>query len=221
MAQSIELKLNHKTLHISVPEGVTADPKLLDGGHPLYYILKTPNATVTYLNEVAKLHHGKMYDNVLEFCGGIGLIPLTLFGQWDQWSTVELDPSCETAYQCGDVEFCLGDMYDPKWDLSGRDLIFMDFPSNTLPKMWREEKRRALLNRVAEAKPRYWHITDVAYYWIHLANHWPIYQEVFGVKPTRQNYHELFDKYMRDNFGYKVIKWTVGGGAQYFLMEAM
>lgn len=231
MTNTIELKLNHKTLHIAVPEGVVADPKLLDGGHPLYYIVKTPNATVTYLNKVAELYKGIIdkefaLSRVLEYCGGIGLIPMVLKEviNWREWATIELDPSCEKAYQCPGVNFILGSMYDPKnypIEKDKLDLVFMDFPSNTLPKMWRDEPRAELLDAVCKAKPRYWHITDVGYYWIHLANHWPIYIERFGVKPTRENYHQLFDRFMRDNYGYTVIKWTVGGGAQYFLMESV
>lgn len=76
-----------------------------------------------------------------------------------------------------------------------------------------------LLNDIATYGPKYWEITDVGYYWIHLANHWPIYEKQFGVKPTRENYHHLFDQFMRDHYGYTVVKWTVGGGAQYFLLE--
>ena len=85
--------------------------------------------------------------------------------------------------------------------------------------MWREKDRICLLRRIADTKPRYWEITDVGYYWIHLANHWPLYEKQFGEKPTRDNYHLLFDQFMRDNYGYRVVKWTVGGGAQYFLLE--
>jgi len=221
---NIELKLKDSTLQIPLPEGVAPDPKLLDGGHPLYYLLKQPGATANYLNQVCDLLRDVPKKlEVLEFCGGIGLIPAALKPviEWDTWETIELDPSCEKAYLLPEVKFMLGDMYDPKWDFTGIDLVFMDFPSNTLPKMWREPKRAKLLRRVADAKPRYWEITDVGYYWIHLANHWPIYEKWFGVKPTRENYHQLFDGYMRETYGYKVVNWTVGGGAQYFLMEAV
>lgn len=221
---NIELKLKDSTLQIPLPEGVAPDPKLLDGGHPLYYLLKQPGATTNYLNQVCDLLRDVPKGlKVIEFCGGIGLIPAALKPviEWDKWATIELDPSCEKAYLLPEVNFYLGDMYDPKWNLANYDMVFMDFPSNTLPKMWREGKRADLLLRVAEAKPRYWEITDVGYYWIHLANHWPIYEKRFGVKPTRENYHQLFDGYMRETYGYKVINWTVGGGAQYFLMEAV
>lgn len=221
---NIELKLKDSTLQIPLPEGVAPDPKLLDGGHPLYYLMKQPGATTNYLNQVCDLlRHVPKGLNVLEFCGGIGLIPAALRPviQWNNWTTVEMDPACQKAYICDGVTFELNDMYAIRHIPEGTDLVFMDFPSNTIPKMWREQNRAQLLEMVAEYRPRYWEITDVGYYWIHLANHWPIYEKRFGVKPTRENYHVLFDQFMRDHHGYKVINWTVGGGAQYFLMEAV
>lgn len=217
----IELKLNHKTLHISIPETFTGDIKLLNGGHPLKFVQSTKGATIKYLNCVAELMTGLPKGmRVQEFCGGIGLFPLTL---WDilepsSWEGVELDPECAKFYQCPQAKFVQGDMYDESIVYS-KDLIMIDNPTNTLPKMWREPQRAAFYKRVFASNPRYVEITDVGYWWIHLANHWPIYQERFGVQVTRQNYHELFDRFCRDNYGYTVIKWTVGGGAQYFLLE--
>lgn len=223
------LTLKHRTIELDLTNAPAADPKLLDNGHPLRYVLKTKNATEVYLNALADLYTGLPEKlNVLEFCGGIGLVAEAT---WDKffpstWDSVELDPACEPVWQSPRAEFKLGSMYDPEWVEGwnapwGSTLVMIDFPSNTLPKMWREPERAALLKRIADKRPRYWEITDVGYYWIHLANHWPIYEKQFGVKPTRDNYHELFDRYMRDTYGYKVIKWTVGGGAQYFLMEAV
>jgi hypothetical protein len=209
-------------LTLTLPEGVSADPKLLDGGHPLFYCFKNPHQTENYLNKVTELLENLPKGmRVLELCGGIGLVA-TCVGERilpKSWSSVELDASCEPLYLENPWgEFILADMYDIR-DYSKYELVVCEFSNNTLPKMWREDKRAQLLESIAEAKPRYWYIADVGYYWIHLANHWPIYEKKFGVKPTRQNYHELFDKFMRDHHGYKVIKWTVGGGAQYFLME--
>lgn len=228
------LQLNHRTIELDLSNAPAADPKLLDNGHPLRYVLKTKNATEVYLNALADLY-GELppYLHVLEFCGGIGLVAEATWDKFhpDFWISVELDPACAPVWQSKRAQLVLGDMYDyehiRKWALPGYEqvwgstLVMIDFPSNTLPKMWREPARRMLLENIAEKRPRYWEITDVGYYWIHLANHWPIYQERFGVKPTRENYHELFDRYMRETYGYKVIKWRVGGGAQYFLMEAV
>lgn len=229
------LTLKHRTIELDLTNAPAADPKLLDNGHPLRYVLKTKNATEVYLNALADLYDGLHFDpfkyeglNVLEFCGGIGLVAEATWDRFNPstWDSIELDPACEPVWQSKRANFHLGSMYEPDW-FAGWDydpentLVMIDFPSNTLPKMWREEERKKLLQRVADLKPRYWEITDVGYYWIHLANHWPIYEKQFGVKPTRDNYHELFDRYMRETYGYKVIKWRVGGGAQYFLMEAV
>lgn len=227
------LTLKHRTIELDLTNAPAADPKLLDNGHPLRYVAKTKGATETYLNALAELYTGLPPGlEVLEFCGGIGLVAEATWDVFNpiMWKSVELDPACEPVWQSNRADFVLGSMYDPAWVYSwadgeekvwGRTLVMIDFPSNTLPKMWREPERADLLKRIAENKPRYWEITDVGYYWIHLANHWPIYEKQFGVKPTRENYHELFDRFMRETYGYKVIKWTVGGGAQYFLMEAV
>lgn len=223
------LQLNHRTIELDLSNAPAADPKLLDNGHPLRYVLKTKNATEVYLNALADLYSELPPGlSVLEFCGGIGLVAEATWDKFNphEWYSVELDPACEPVWQSKRAQFQLGSMYDSDWIANwvptwSDTLIMIDFPSNTLPKMWREPERKTLLENIAEFRPRYWEITDVGYYWIHLANHWPIYQERFGVKPTRENYHELFDRYARETWGYKVIKWRVGGGAQYFLMEAV
>ena len=223
MIENIELQLDHIKLSINVDSGATANPALLNPGHPLHYVRKMKASTIVYLNKVCELYRDVgTLKKVVEYCGGIGLIPIALkpLIHWESWRTVELDPACEPCYQCPEADFILGSMYNPfLYPETGLDLVIMDHPTNTLPKMWREPDRVKLLKATADAKPRYWHITDVGYYWIHLANHWPIYQERFGVQVTRMNYHELFDRFMRENYGYKVVKWTVGGGAQYFLLE--
>lgn len=220
---TVELTLKHKTLKIDIPQGVVADPALLDGGHPLYYAIKNRRQTENYLNQVYDLLKDlPKHMDILEFCGGIGLVARSL---WDRlepasWTAIELDAACEPLFGPKEAKFVLKDMYDPTIQPM-HDLVICEFSNNTIPKMWREPKRVDLLRRIAATKPRFWYIADVGYYWIHLANHWPLYQVVFGVKPTRENYHELFNRFMIENHGYKVTNWTVGGGAQYFLLEAV
>lgn len=234
----MELKLNHMTLTLDLPAGVAADPKLLDGGHPLHYVLKMRKQTETYLNKVHELLEDLPPVDVLEFCAGIGLVHASnpqlrndrgVNTDIRYWAGVELDPNCEPLAKviAPLMDFHLGDMYDPEftreWEYEpSESLVICEFPTNTLPKLWREPKRKEMMERITlDIRPRYLYIADVGYYWIHLANHWPIYQERFGVKPTRENYHELFDRYARETWGYKVVKWTVGGGAQYFLLESV
>lgn len=223
-------------IDIELPEGAQADPKLLDGGHPLHYVVKMKKQTENYLNKVHELLADLPPMHVLEFCAGIGLVYrsnpqlqyLAARGFHDHhWRGVELDANCEPLVEqiAPYMDWFHGDMYDPKWtdnwDQFGKDtLVICEFPTNTLPKLWREPKRKNMMERIAFGiRPRYLYIADVGYYWIHLANHWPIYQERFGVKPTRENYHELFDRYARETWRYRVVKHTVGGGAQYFLLE--
>ena len=226
----MELKLDHMTLKLDLPPGVAADPKLLDGGHPLYYVAKRPKQTIEYLNRVHELLADVPPSFVLEFCAGIGLVHRSNPQIWSTtpvtWSGVELDQNCEALAKviAPNMDFYLGDMYDrdftDNWDAHVNDLVICEFPTNTLPKLWREPERADLMKRITQdIRPRYLYIADVGYYWIHLANHWPLYHKRFGVTPTRENYHTLFSIYARDTWGYDVTKWTVGGGAQYFLLE--
>lgn len=215
------LTIRGKEFTVHIPESAHAENGAVLGGHPLYYVMHQPKATANYLEKLSSLFEGlEPGANVFEFCGGIGLVPMAC---WDvlnphSWVSVDIDPSCAENYQCSKATPTVGDMYTAPIPES-TDIIVCDFPNNTLPKMWREPKRMGLLRRIADFGPKFWEITDVGYYWIHLANHWPIYERQFGVKPTRENYHLLFDQFMRDNYGYTVINWTVGGGAQYFLLE--
>lgn len=231
----ITLNLNHMKIDIELPEGAQADPKLLDGGHPLHYVVKMKKQTENYLNRVHELLADLPPMDVLEFCAGIGLVNRSnpqlqhkvMSGYGDRyWLGVELDANCAPLAEtiAPRMDWKLGDMYDPAWTYEWghrpESLVICEFPTNTLPKLWREPKRADLMNRITKhIRPRYLYIADVGYYWIHLANHWPIYQERFGVKPTRDNYHELFDRYARETWRYRVVKHTVGGGAQYFLLE--
>jgi len=227
------LTLNHMSLEVPIPASVAADPKLLDGGHPLYYVLKRPHQTETYLNQVHELLKDLPPCDVLEFCAGIGLVCASNSHLLDMnepvWDGVELDPNCEPLAEliAPGMDFHLGDMYNRRWtdewkgrSTPGDKLVICEFSSNTLPKLWREPKRADMMWRIVQdICPEYLYIADVGYYWIHLANHWPLYEKRFGVKPTRENYHVLFDQFTRDTWGYSVTKWTVGGGAQYFLLE--
>lgn len=216
----VQLSLAHKTLDINWPDELIADAKLLDESHPYYLLTKTKAKTQVYLNKYRELLSDLPQGmRVQEFCGGIGLVGLAV---WDvlnpvSWESIELDPGCIAAHCCPQIKTILGDIYDPTIKVTG-ELVTMDFPNNTLPKMWREPGRNELLHRIADAKPKFWEITDVAYYWIHLPNHWPHYERRFGVKPTKLNYHELFDRYMREEFGYKVFRHRTTNGAQLYLM---
>jgi hypothetical protein len=183
-----------------------------------------PRQTEDYLNCVIRLLMDLPTNmKVMELCGGIGLIASVLSHSLRplSWTCVELDKSCEVAFlKDSGAEFILGDMYDQR-SYAGYDLVICEFPTNTLPKMWREPKRAKLLSSIANDRPKYWYIADVGSYWCHLENHRPAYMEYFHDKPTKNNYHEYFDKYMMEQFNYRMIRHQRGGGASYFLMERM
>lgn len=224
MKTSVTLKLKYQDLTLTLPEGLAADPKLLDGGHPLYYCFKNPHQTENYLNCVTELLEELPQGlSVLELCGGIGLVARCVAPiiKPVHWHAVELDPACETIFlPTPGVEFILGDMYEPA-DYSSYGLVVCEFSDNTLPKMWRDKRKKQLLDHIVDGKPRFIYIADVGSYWCHLENHTKAYKEWFPDKPTPQNYHEYFAKYMKDVYGYTMIKHRRGGGASYFLMEKM
>jgi len=216
---NVSLELAHTTLHLKWPDNFVADRKVYPVSHPLNYVINYKNSTCDYLSKISSVLIGLPRDlNVVEYCGGIGLVSLAVKDALRpaSWRCIDLDPTCGPMFMNPDATFEVGNMFDA--NPIGADMVVLDAPTNTLPKMWREPKRAAMLRRIADAKPRFWEITDVAHYWIHLANHWPIYQERFGCKPTRDNYPMLFDRFMRETYGYTVIKHAVGGGAAYFLM---
>lgn len=226
------LKLNHMDLIVDLGDAV-ADPKLLNGGHPLHFVFKTKNATEVYLNHVYDLLSGLPKGMmVTELFAGVGLFPKVL---WDaleprHWTAVELDPSCEAVYQEPRAQFVLTSVYDvPIATFQTSDLVIVDNPNNTLRRMREDQDLKGLYDRIFAAKPRYVEITDVEYWWIHLQNHWPHYKDDFArvmgfhERPSTENlrdgYKYIFDDYVRDTYGYQVTGMRVGGGAQYFLLE--
>jgi len=222
MRTSVTLKLKYQDLTLTLPPGVEADPKLLDGGHPLYYCFKNPHQTEAYLNCVTELLEElpKGMD-VIELCGGIGLVAACVqpLIQARRWYSIELDPACSPVFLEQPAVFPkLEDMYTPR-DYSLYDLIICEFSDNTLPKMWRDKRKKKLMDDIVASEPSYIYIADVGSYWCHLENHTAAYKEFFPEKPTPQNYHEYFDMYMNLQYGYKVTKWRRGGGASYFLLE--
>jgi hypothetical protein len=216
----IDLNLKHGKFVVEVPDDAVPDKALSNGGHPLNFV-KLP-ATKTYLDNI----HDLLGDlpkglKVVDMFAGIGLFPLIL---WDSlepesWTSVELDQGCIDLFQERRASVVKGDVY--KYDqFAGAGLVICDFGTNTILKIMRnEEGRHDFFSRIAKAKPRFWEITDVGWYWIHLANHHPHYITRFGEKPHRDRYHLYFDTYMRDEFGYRVVDFKTGGGCQNFLLE--
>lgn len=228
---SITLQLDHMVLNVELGDKI-ADPSLLSGGHPLYYITKTKRATEVYLNRAYELLKDLPKGMiVVELYAGVGLYPKML---WDtlqpyKWSSVELDPSCKDVYQEPRAEVNLMSVFDVPADVFNvADLVIVDAPTNTLRKMREDKQIKPLMDRIFGAKPQYVELTDVEYYWIHLQNHWPHYRDDFaayGYKerpPTealRNYYQYVMADHVKTTYGYDMIGMTVGGGAQYFLFE--
>lgn len=229
---NITLQLDHMTLNVELGDKV-ADPSLLSGGHPLYYITKTKRATEVYLNKAYQLLKDLPKGmNVIELYAGVGLYPKML---WDtleprEWLAIELDPSCQEVYQEPRANFFLGSVFTPyEAAFYAADLIIVDAPTNTLRKMRHDPQIKPLMDRIfKEGRPKYVELTDVEYYWIHLQNHWPHYKDDFAKlgyyeRPStadlRTIYAHVMKDYVKVTYNYDMIGMTVGGGAQYFLFE--
>jgi hypothetical protein len=76
-----------------------------------------------------------------------------------------------------------------------------------------------MYSNIAKSRAKHMIITDHGYYWVHLPNHRPWYQHHFGVNVSKNNYHELWDKWMRENIGFRVVNHLEGAMSQYFHME--
>ena len=216
----IALKLNHGTFDLELDDSLVPDKSLSNGGHPLNFV-RLP-ATKTYLDNIYSLLGGLPKGmKVVDMFAGIGLFARILKDslQPESWVSVELDPACIGMFLEPTAQVITGDVF--KFDgFTGADLVICDFGTNTLLKVHRNlEGRHELFTRISSARPRYWEVTDVGYYWIHLANHWPWYVERFGEQPHRDRYHVFFDRYMREQYGYRVVDYKTGGGCQNFLLE--
>jgi hypothetical protein len=226
----ISLNLKHMNLNVELGDKV-ADPKLLNGGHPLHFVVKTKRSTEVYLDHVYDLLKDLPKGmNVVELFAGVGLFPKML---WDAlepkfWYAVELDPSCEEVYQEPRATFLLGSVFDPKMDFSKADLVIVDNPNNTLRKMREDKDLKPLFDRIFAGQPKYVEITDVEYWWIHLQNHWPHYKDDFALlgineRPDtatlRAKYEFFMEAHVRQTYGYNLVGTRVGGGAQYFLFQ--
>lgn len=228
---SITLQLDHMVLNVELGDKI-ADPSLLSGGHPLYYITKTKRATEVYLNRAFELLAGlPKHMKVVELYAGVGLYPKMLWHALEPhaWTSIELDPSCEAVYQEPRAVFRLDSVFDvPQGVFAAADLVIVDAPTNTLRKMREDKQIKPLMDRIFESGVKYVELTDVEYYWIHLQNHWPHYKadfELLGFKERpdtaalRHHYSTIMAHYVKTTYNYDLINMTVGGGAQYFLFE--
>jgi len=245
--KQITMNLKHKDIVCDLTKAPPFDPKLMDPSHPFYMIVKIKKHTEAYLNAITDCFKilPKGLD-VLEFCGGMGLVPESL---WDLiepniWTAIEFDQACIDARVCHRLGYNLeyGDMYNavwldhPFWKSMFREYNFvhMDWPTNTLRKFWADKKVSDFMDRLFAHQPRFVGITDIECGWIHLQNHWPHYAELFrqaglanpwegpkeGRKEAlREGYTTIFGEYVKDRWGYKVINRTCGGGGEYFLLE--
>src|SRR5258706_487163 len=242
--KEVTLNLTHKNILSDLTKAPPFDPKLIDPSHPFYMLVKQKGQMEAYLNKVVELLKGlpKGLD-VFEFCGGMGIIAEAM---WDlinphSWTGIDLDQACIDVNICHRLDYNIvyGDMYEPDWFIHwvyppDNTLVYMDWPTMTLRKMWNEPKVSQFMEHLAGQdglRPQYIGITDIECGWIHLPNHCPHYMRLFDIyldideRPSttglRNGYTAIYEGYMRERFKYQLINRTVGGGGEYFLFERM
>jgi hypothetical protein len=221
------LRLKHTTLKVPMPEGWDTESKVgVDGGHPSRW-LHWP-CTLDYLNDmhdlVAPVPKGV---RVLDICGGLGIVGASMWDHLEprRWTVIDIDPVMTANNILRDrpgVKILTMSMYDYKEPIT-EDLVILDFNSLTLGKLLRGEKEwqpmRTFHSRISRQRPKFWEVTDVGPYWVHLKNHHRPYLEYFGVAPTRENYPDLMAQYYRKEHGYQLINHRVSSGAGFFLFQ--
>lgn len=196
----------------------TLPPRKIE--HPFGYILSHHAMAEGYVNLIYDMIKDlpKGMD-VTDLMGGIGVFPKVFWNvlQPKSWISVEIDNECKQYFQEPRAQFFLGNAYN--YPIDG-DLVFIDMPNGTLRTIAEDMDGRLLMwHHIRSARPRYVQVTDHGYYWVHLPNHAPWYQKTFGQKATKDNYHIFWDKWMRENIGYKVVNEKHGFHSQYFTME--
>jgi hypothetical protein len=207
----------HGTKHdIVLPDGVTA-PHL---SHPFNYVVKHQAMVEKYISIIYDMAKAlPKHKDVTDLFGGIGLFPKTM---WDllqpkSWTCIEVDPQLEQCFQEPRAKFVVGNAYlNPKLT----DIVFIDAFDGTLRTIaTNKDARLGLYYAIRDQRPEDVIVTDFGYYWVHLPNHHPWYELQFGVKPTKANYHELWDKWWQANIGYKLVRHEHGVGSGYYHMK--
>jgi hypothetical protein len=188
-------------------------------GNPLNYLVHMPAMSEKYLNIIydmaKKLPKG---CDVTDLFGGVGLFPKVMWEllQPHSWECIDLDVDCREYFQEPRAKFTLGNAYDAR---PLGQIVFIDTPNGTLRTIADNmDGRLAMYRNIQREKPDHLIITDFGYYWIHLPNHHPWYEQHFGEKPTRERYHLYWDKWFSENIGYKIANHTHGAGSGYYHM---
>lgn len=214
----ITLNLDAGPLEIITPDG---DGTQWPMGHPFGYLNRPREIPPTqrYLNNAYSLAKTlPKGQHVVELFGGIGIYPKLFWPLLEplSWTSVDIDESLGQYYQEPRGTFVAGDAY--KFDIpSTTGILYLDHPTGTIQTLARNlDGRRPLYERIKQMRIPHIQIADMGYYWCHLANHHPWYLETFGIKPTKENYHTLWAKWMLDNLHYKMVDYRTGGGCQLF-----
>jgi hypothetical protein len=183
-------------------------------GHPASYMGSAVAAYPRYFNELCKDLPKGMH--VLDLFGGIGLLPSKMWDtlQPSAWDSVDVDPWCIENFREPRATAVEGNAFHHD---TRADLVIIDPHKGTLNAISTDPEWILLLTNIAKSA-RFLLIQEYGAYWCHLPNQQKLYNDKFGVKPTRETYPALFSQYMTV-FGYRLIEYNQGLGSTYYLFS--
>ena len=215
----VHFDLDAGPLDIELPDGLQHH----HASHPIGFLLdpRERNQTKVYLDNVYSMAKLLPTDqHVLELFGGMGIYPKILWSMLKprSWTSVDIDASLEPLYQGPEgSKFVAANAMTFPVPAVEPGILYIDVPTGTLQTIGRNmDGRRPMFERFMATRIPHIIATDMGYFWCHLKNHHPWYEATFGIVPTKANYHILYDQYMGDQFGYKVIDERHGSGCQIF-----
>ena len=194
--------------------------------HPLnyYFNAREKQQTIRYLDNVYDMAKTlPQGQDVVELFGGIGVFPTMLWPllKPKSWVSVDIDPTNEPYYLLRDnpdARFQVGNAYSFAVPPTA-GIVYIDIGTGSLQSIGRNlDGRRPMYDQFLTNRVPHVMLTDVGYYWCHLKNHHPWYEQTFGAIPHKGNYAQLWDKWFKDNLGYQVVDERHGGGCQLFHM---
>jgi hypothetical protein len=184
-------------------------------GHPSQYMERPVAKYPQYFIDLCTVLPKGM--SVIDLFGGIGLLPMKMWGALEpkSWVSVDVDPWCIENFQEPRAEAVEANAFH--WSKYA-DLVIIDPHKGTLNAIASDPEWIYLLTNIADSDARFLLMQEYGAYWCHLQNHQRLYNAKFGMTPTRTTYPALFAKYM-EVYGYRLINHNQGLGSTYYLFS--
>ncbi len=185
-------------------------------GHPSAYEGKPVEKYVEIFAELAAgLPKGL---SVTDLFGGTGRLAKRLWPVLEPkaWFSIEIDPECIDRWEEPRAVVANGDAFEVE---EFQDLVVIDPHKATLNAIAKDAKWKKLLSNIMTSKAKYILMQEYGAYWCHLPNQRVLYTKLFGKEVDRYNYREVFGRYMKGTYGFRVKESRIGLGSSYYLME--